>query len=190
VTGAGGATGTGGATGAGGATPDAAKAPDLAPDLGPDLAPDVPPTENLKVPGWAGPRPFPGRVASSVDPTMNTMTARPRACNSSIPATGRPTAPASTAQMHLLLGLFAQHHPQDPGQAHRRRRCANSGQSGNFNISAYTKGSDIWIEYDGSSSTLQAELQRLRRTRRQHQVEHHVGQRQADPSRLQGRHAA
>ena len=33
--------------------------------------------------------------------------------------------------------------------------CANSGQSGDFNISSLNKNSDVWIEYTGQSSSLQ-----------------------------------
>ena len=158
VTGAGGATGTGGATGAGGATPDAAKAPDLAPDLGPDLAPDVPPTENLKCPAGLVRVHFRDVWSPSVDPTMNTMTAPPTGVQFIDPSNWTTYgARVDGANCTYYSACLPNTIPKIQVKPIGADGCANSGQSGNFNISAYTKGSDIWIEYDGSSSTLQAD---------------------------------
>jgi hypothetical protein len=155
--GAGGAKGTGG-KGAGGSTTDAARTtPDLAPPT-PDLAPDLPTTENLKCPTGLVRVHFREVWSSKVDPTMNSMPNPPQGVMVIDPSNwatygARVDAIDCSYYSVCLPNTISKIQVKPIGAD----GCANSGQSGNFDISAVNKNPDVWIEYNGSSSTLQAD---------------------------------
>jgi len=137
--------------------PDAAivTQPDTAPDRPVDLPP---PVENLKCPAGLVRVHFRDVWSSSVDPTMNTMTAPPMGVQMIDPSSwttyGARVDGADCTYYSACLPNTTTKIQVKPIGADG---CANSGQSGNFNISSYTKNSDVWIEYNGQSSTLQAD---------------------------------
>jgi hypothetical protein len=135
--------------------PDAAKKPDTTPDM----APEVPPIEDPKCP--------PGQVrvhvrdlwSSKVDPTMNKMTAAPTgvliidptgnwitygARIDGIDCTYYSVCMPNTITKIQIKPIGADSCPMDPG-------------SGSFNVASQAKNPDIWIEYNGQSSSLQAD---------------------------------
>jgi hypothetical protein len=155
ATGTGGATGAGGATGSGGAERDAAPTPDTAPPT-PDLPPDVPPTENLKCPDGLVRVHFRDVWSSGVDPSMKTLTAPPLGVMFIDPTSwttygARVDGADCDYYSACLPNTIAKIQVKPIGPD----GCANSGQSGDFNISSLNKNPDIWIEYNGPSSSLQ-----------------------------------
>ncbi len=140
------------------APPDVAKIPDAVPDSPPDAPP---PTENLKCPA--------GQVrvhvrdvwSTAVDPpSLKTLTAPPSGVQLMDPDHNYTTYGARidgancTYYSVCLPNTVAKIQIKPVGGD----GCATGSQSGNFDISAYTKNSDIWIEYSGKDdSTIQAD---------------------------------
>jgi hypothetical protein len=124
----------------------------------PDAPPDLPPTENLKCPAGLVRVHFRDVWSSNVDPTMKTMTAPPMGVQMIDPSNwttygARVDGADCTYYSACLPNTIAKIQVKPIGAD----GCANSGQSGNFNISSYAKNPDVWIEYTGQSSTLQAD---------------------------------
>jgi hypothetical protein len=144
------------------AAPDGYKEPDLPPpskpDSAPDLSPDLPPVENLKCPSGQVRVHFRDVWSAQVDPTMKTMTAPPLGVMFIDPSVwstygGRVDGIDCTYYSVCLPSTIGKIQVKPIGAD----GCANSGQSGNFDISSLNKNPDIWIEYNGQSSTLQAD---------------------------------
>jgi len=137
--------------------PDAARIPDAAPDA----APDLPPTENLKCPAGQVRVHFRDVWSNTVDPpSMKTMASPPSGVQMIDPdhnyqTYGARVDGANCTYYSVCLSNTITKIQVKPVGADG---CANSGQSGNFDISQYTKNSDIWIEYSGNSdATLQTD---------------------------------
>jgi hypothetical protein len=137
--------------------PDAAKTPDAAPDA----APDLPPTENLKCPAGQVRVHFRDVWSNTVDPpSMKTMASPPSGIQMIDPDHNYQTYGARvdgancTYYSVCLSNTITKIQVKPVGGD----GCANGGQSGNFDISQYTKNSDIWIEYSGNSdATIQTD---------------------------------
>ena len=137
-------------------SPDAAVPPDVAKPV--DLPP---PTENLKCPSGQVRVHFRDVWSNAVDPpSMKTMTAPPSAVQMIDPdhnyqTYGARVDGANCTYYSVCLSNTITKIQVKPVGADG---CANGGQSGNFDISQYTKNSDVWIEYSGNTdSTIQAD---------------------------------
>jgi hypothetical protein len=147
-------------------TPDAAPSdgspaiPDAASKI-PDAAPDLPPTENLKCPSGEVRVHVRDVWSTAVDPpSLKTLTAPPSGVQIMDPDHNYTTYGARidgancTYYSVCLPSTVAKIQIKPVGAD----GCATGSQSGNFDISSYTKNPDIWIEYSGKDdSTIQAD---------------------------------
>ena len=132
----------------------------LTPDAGPKPVDTAPPVENLSCPAgevrlhvrdvWSDP----------VDPpSMKTLTTPPTSVqimdpnNNYIVYAARVDGPNCSYYSVCLPNTITTIQLKPVGAD----GCATGSQSGNFNLSAYTKNSDIWIEYTGTDATIQAD---------------------------------
>ncbi len=143
---------------AGVAPRDAPKIPDAAPDSPPDLPP---PTENLKCPSGEVRVHVRDVWSTAVDPpSMKTLTTPPSGVQIIDPdhnymTYGARVDGANCSYYSVCLPTTVTKVQIKPIGADS---CATGSQSGNFDISSYTKNSDIWIEYSGTTdSTIQAD---------------------------------
>jgi hypothetical protein len=149
-----GAVNPGGAGGSVGNSPDAGRSPDAAPDL----PPDPPPIETWQCPAGQVRLHFRDVWSAKVDPSMKTMTDVPSGVMVIDPSKwttygARVDAMDCSYYSVCLPSTITKIQVKPIGAD----GCANSGQSGNFSIGSYTKNPDVWIYYDGASSTLQSD---------------------------------
>jgi len=123
----------------------------------PDVPP-VPPKETLKCPEGLVRVHFRDVWSSKVDPTMNTMSAPPTGVMFIDPSVwstygARIDGEGCTYYSACIPNTIAKIQVKPIGAD----GCASSGQSGSFNIGPHNKNPDVWIEYNGPSSSLQGD---------------------------------